>query len=410
MEGEDIEMIKKHEQEKIAAMKEDELQIDDEMETVRQEMLAERSKRLEEHHEKLGAIIANLQIEKAKQISKIAMQQQALGQLQAGLIDELESKGTFKDPETEKIMEKYQKDTKNLEDNLKLQKERQEMALRERLQERMQQREETLAQKQKDELTQYLNNLNVNNMAMKLRKAALKARHEKERNEMRNRLQKEIDQSINELKMTFDIKRMQAIEEQNIKMISILVQQGKLQEDELESVLKYLFPKKSPNEIDELLSKIYGSGHSKGSKQTITDLRRPSALEARIRRRSSIHMTTPPAIRKQSKKKKKSRKDQDELPPINFKGSKKGFNLNESIRGYRTLRDDEQNYSQRETDNQQHAPQKRGSYQQLTDENNQELVDEMFGDSPEKDRKKSGKKRRRRRPRDDDDDDDEPVV
>ena len=114
--------------------------------------------------------------------------------------------------------------------------------------------------------------------------------------------------------------------------------------------------------------------------------------------------------RKQSKKKKKSRKDQDELPPINFKGSKKGFNLNESIRGYRTLRDDEQNDSQRETDNQQHAPQKRGSYQQLMDENNQELVDEMFGDSPEKDRKKSGKKRRRRRPRDDDDDDDEPVV
>ena len=37
------------------------------------------------------------------------MQQQALGQLQAGLVDELESKGTFQDPETQKIMEKYQK-------------------------------------------------------------------------------------------------------------------------------------------------------------------------------------------------------------------------------------------------------------------------------------------------------------
>ena len=31
---------------------------------------------------------------------------------------------------------------------------------------------------------------------------------------------------------------------QNIKLISILVQQGKLQEGELESVFKYLFPKK----------------------------------------------------------------------------------------------------------------------------------------------------------------------
>ena len=44
-----------------------------------------------------------------QQMSKIAMQQEALGQLQAGLIDELESKGTFQDPETQKIMEKYQK-------------------------------------------------------------------------------------------------------------------------------------------------------------------------------------------------------------------------------------------------------------------------------------------------------------
>jgi len=31
---------------------------------------------------------------------------------------------------------------------------------------------------------------------------------------------------------------------QNIKLISILVQQGKLQEEELEGVLKFLFPTK----------------------------------------------------------------------------------------------------------------------------------------------------------------------
>lgn len=37
------------------------------------------------------------------------MQQEALGQLQAGLIDELDSKGTFQDPETQSIMDKYQK-------------------------------------------------------------------------------------------------------------------------------------------------------------------------------------------------------------------------------------------------------------------------------------------------------------
>ena len=66
----------------------------------------------------------------------------------------------------------------------------------------------------KDELSQYISNLNVGNVAMKFRKAAVKARHQKELNDLRNRMQKEIDQSINELKMASDIRRMQAIEAQ----------------------------------------------------------------------------------------------------------------------------------------------------------------------------------------------------
>lgn len=292
-EDEDIELIKRHEQEKLEALKEEEILRKDELEAVREEMLVERSKRLEAHHIKLAEIIAQLQIEKAKQISKIAMQQEALGQLQAGLIDELESKGTFQDPETQSIMDKYQKDTKNLEENLRLQKEKQEQALRERLQERTKQRESALVLQQKSELSKYISNESVNNLTMKLRKAAMKARHEKELNDLRTRMQKEIDQTINELKMSSDIRRMQAIETQNMKLISILVQQGKLQEDEIKRVLKYLFPKKSEDEIEELLSKIFGSNHIKGSRNSFTSSRRESTLEARIRRKSSLVNDSP---------------------------------------------------------------------------------------------------------------------
>lgn len=120
--------------------------------------------------------------------------------------------------------------------------------------------------------------------------------------------------------------------------------------------------------------------------------------------------------RAQSKKKRKSKKkeqENDDLPPINFKSSKKGFNLNESLRGYRSLTDEEQNTSQhllRVADNERDlssVTQKRGAYQPLAEEHNQELVDEMFGDSPEKSRKKSSKRQRRRRPREDDE---EPVA
>jgi len=114
------------------------------------------------------------------------------------------------------------------------------------------------------------------------------------------------------------------------------------------------------------------------------------------------------SCRKQSKKKKKSKKNNpeqsEELPPIAFKGSRKGFNLNESLRGYRSLTDEEQKLTRSEPrgdDSQRDEPRgsRKGSYKQL----NEELVDEVFGDSPEKRRKKSGKKHRRRRTRDEDD-------
>ena len=72
----------------------------------------------------------------------------------------------------------------------------------------------------KDELSHYVANLDVNNTAMKLRKAAVKARHQKELAHLRNRMQKEIDQSVNELKMTSDIKRLQAVEEQVSELLN----------------------------------------------------------------------------------------------------------------------------------------------------------------------------------------------
>ena len=95
-EDEDIELLKRHEQEKLEALKEEEILQKDELEAVsdilttnkpddlyvfpplqngllfsfqvREEMLDERSKRLKANHVKLGEIIAQLQIEKAKQV------------------------------------------------------------------------------------------------------------------------------------------------------------------------------------------------------------------------------------------------------------------------------------------------------------------------------------------------------
>lgn len=113
-------------------------------------------------------------------------------------------------------------------------------------------------------------------------------------------------------------------------------------------------------------------------------------------------------FRKPRKKKRKSTKNEEEqdndLPPITFKGGRKGFNLSESLRGYHSFTDEEESEQRRKND-QRGLPNfnRKGSYQRLSGEKDVELEDGMLEDSPEKDRKKSGKKKRRRSKGNDDD-------
>lgn len=62
-------MLKKHEQEKVELLKDDdENRLDELSEEVREDMMKERTRRLQEHQENISATIAKLQIEKAKQV------------------------------------------------------------------------------------------------------------------------------------------------------------------------------------------------------------------------------------------------------------------------------------------------------------------------------------------------------
>lgn len=86
------------------------------------------------------------------------------------------------------------------------------------------------------------------------------------------------------------------------------------------------------------------------------------------------------------------------LPPINFKGNKKEFNLNESLRGYRSLKDDSARRETRNGDDGRAEPinNRKASYQRLTKEDDEEIMDDVFGNSLERNSKKSSKRRRRR--------------
>lgn len=134
----------------------------------------------------------------------------------------------------------------------------------------------------------------ANKTAVRFRRAAMKAKQKEELENLRKMMEKQIEQSLNELKLNQELELMKKTEEkvwvpgddirwspsgmgslccklgslwyelptcvvnwgpwgveillslylQNIKFIAALVDKGKLKEEELESVLKFLFPSK----------------------------------------------------------------------------------------------------------------------------------------------------------------------
>ncbi|XP_031561262.1 uncharacterized protein LOC116297218 [Actinia tenebrosa] len=373
-EGEDIELLKKHEQQRVELLKEDDQALEEEMDQVREEMMNERAKRLEEHQENLSATIAKLQIEKAKRVSRMAIQQQMLNQLQTNLVDELESQGALKDPETHEIVEKYKKDAKKVEDNLRNQRKKQEEDLRARLHEKMKQREQTMLLENQNKYSRYLED-GSNKTALRFRKAAMKAKQEKEMENLRKMMEKQIEQSLSELKLNQELQLMKKTEEKNVKFIAALVDKGQLKEEELESVLKFLFPNKPPEYIDTLLERIYGTNHPGTSSSFNSG--EMSQLEVRVRRSS----VKPSQIFQSSKKKKKNSKLKEEeeyesiLPPVVRSRERRPISL-----------EGDQSSTLDSPKRLKSLPMISSISQQATSPGNEEdqrLLDEMFGDASE---------------------------
>ena len=84
---------------------------------------------------------------------------------------------------------------------------------------------------------------------------------------------------------------------------------------------------------------------------------------------------------------------------MNFKGNKRGYKLNEPLCGYRSLKDDSTRSETRNVDDRHAEPinNRKGSYQkQLTKEDDREIMNDIFGDSLEKNSKKPSNRQRGR--------------
>ena len=65
-----------------------------------------------------------------------------------------------------------------------------------------------------DEISKYIDSHEGSNALMKFRKAALKARHKAHLEQERQQIEKEIEQSVNELKLQLEVNRLKAVEKQ----------------------------------------------------------------------------------------------------------------------------------------------------------------------------------------------------
>ena len=70
-----------------------------------------------------------------------------------------------------------------------------------------------------DEIAKYIDELEGNNALTRFRKAALKARHKSHLEQKRQQIEKEIEQSMNELKLQLELNRLKAVEKQVSSLI-----------------------------------------------------------------------------------------------------------------------------------------------------------------------------------------------
>ncbi|XP_005098587.1 myosin-9 isoform X2 [Aplysia californica] len=249
-------LMKKHAEQRIALAQGQDLNIEDEMDEIRAEMTKERALALKGQEERLGAMITSLQMDKAREVAKIEEQQKAINNLKANLMDDLNARGILSTPEMEKILDIHKQEHEKLNQKLDGQRNKQEQMLRAKLQERLMQREKSMVERQDNEMRSILQKA-TNKASAKIRRMLLMHKHIVEMEKFKNKLDREINQSLENTKRDFDIQKQKIVQEQELHFIAGLVKVGKLSRNELTDVLHMLFPGKTEESISEMLNKIY---------------------------------------------------------------------------------------------------------------------------------------------------------
>ncbi|KAK7010029.1 trichohyalin [Biomphalaria glabrata] len=252
----ELKLKKKHAEQQMALIQGLDFNFEKELDEIRTEMVKERALMLKSQEEKMGAFIATLQMNKAREMAKIEEQQKAINNLKANLLDDLNSRGILSTPECERIILRHKQEQEELNEKLDKERLKQEKVLRSKLQERLQQREELLVKKQEEEIKMLLEQ-SSNKYAAKIKRALIIHKNLVEMEKFKNKLQREINQTLEDRKRDFNLQQQKMIQEEELKFLAGLVTIGSFEQHELLNVLRMLFPLRTEEAIIEMLNKIY---------------------------------------------------------------------------------------------------------------------------------------------------------
>ncbi|XP_013387962.1 trichohyalin-like [Lingula anatina] len=326
-----IALMRKHAEQKLAVLQGDKLKLEEEMEQIREDMIKERAAALKAQEDQLGAMVAEMQLKKAEELSKIDQQQKAIFNLKSSLMEELNTQGVMSDPDTQRVLEKHQEQQEQLNKKLEQQKERQQRLLQEKLSEKMMQREKTMMMEHEDQLKSLLQTTS-NKTAARFKAVSLKIKQAAELEAMKNDAVTEMNQKIESMKREFNMKHMQAVQQKELEFISGLVKVGQFNEKEVADMINWLFPMKDTEEKNKLLQMVY-----QGDDATKKNERPKTGLGERARLATLAHVT-PESSRKTKSAKKSAKKrepsasarrnsgldEEGGLPPVSAKGRRKG--------------------------------------------------------------------------------------
>ncbi|XP_066278438.1 limbin-like isoform X2 [Branchiostoma lanceolatum] len=362
-EQDNVTLLKQQLQERISLLSEEsQARTDDDIETIRVEMLQERAQALKDQEERLGGLLSSLQMERARELATIEEQREALNKLTTNLVDELSDKGVLTDPECKKVIEQHKKDVDKLEKKLHHQRQRQEEELKKKLTEKMMQREKSMLQLHEERLRE-IHSQEASKTAARFKMAAMKNKymmesekhrggksyankgfqdsdqdddddddedgcntsffgsrmtmvkhcHHSELAEARQKMERGVEQNLEDYRRQWEVKRKQALQEQELKFISGLVKTGRFEREELCSVLTLLFPHNT--DIGQMLEKIYTEGSNSSDesddgrrKKSRGISRRESTLALRIREATLGPYTPPPSTKNKKKRKEGSKR------------------------------------------------------------------------------------------------------